>query len=125
MSKNYLFRLDMVPSAHLDRLPFTSNTNRASPILLPPLTPGICRPRLLPAPQILTCSPDIHIPELAGICLVISPCMTLERLRGEGSMNNELAVYVPFSVWTSKRPENSVKIQPYNSRPTLCPKSKI
>ncbi len=34
-------------------------------------------------------------------------------------------VCVPFSVWISKRPENSVKIQPYNSRPTLCPKSRI
>ncbi len=37
-----------------------------------------------------------------------------------------LAVCVyPSRCGPVKRPENSVKIQPYNSRPTLCPKSRI
>ena len=51
---------------------------------------------------------------------------TMHQVKGvKVELCNGLALYVPFSVWTSKLPENSVKIQPYTSRPTLCPKSRI
>ncbi len=50
-------------------------------------------------------------------------------LKGEGYL--QMMVEVARDMYTLarcgqvKRGENSVKIQPYNSRPTLCPKSRI
>jgi hypothetical protein len=51
-------------------------------------------------------------------------------LKGEGFlphviMGGWLAIRTLAQCGPVKQLENSVKIQPYNSRPTLCPKSRI
>jgi hypothetical protein len=46
-------------------------------------------------------------------------------VKDEGSYIKARLYVYPSRCGPVKQPENSVKIQPYDSRPTLCPKSRI